>query len=90
MFQVLVVAPGYAPTFFNKVDPMKGSLTARLKPIATTNIPPSEMQVTTPIPENRFGGHGWMSQPQRKFTARPGDDLDLGDVEKSAPPKSAW
>jgi hypothetical protein len=42
LFQVLAVAPGNIPAFFNKVDPLKGPLDARLKPRTATNIPPSQ------------------------------------------------
>ena len=42
LFQILVVAPGNIPAFFNKVDPLKGPLDARLKPRTATNIPPSQ------------------------------------------------
>ena len=43
LFQVLVVAPGYTPTFFSKVDPLKGPFDARLNPRSTKNIPPSQI-----------------------------------------------
>jgi hypothetical protein len=43
VFQVLVVAPGFAPTFFNKVDPLNGPLAAKLDTRVTTNIPPSQI-----------------------------------------------
>lgn len=42
LFQVLVVAPGYVPTFFDKVDPLKSPLLARLNPRPVSKIPPSQ------------------------------------------------
>ncbi|HTL55492.1 MAG TPA: carboxypeptidase-like regulatory domain-containing protein [Candidatus Limnocylindrales bacterium] len=42
LFQVLVVAPGHMPTFFSKVDPVKGPLEAVLQPRLGTNIPLSQ------------------------------------------------
>jgi hypothetical protein len=42
VFQVLVLAPGHVPTFFNKVDPLKEPLEAVLKLRSATNAPPSQ------------------------------------------------
>jgi len=42
LFQVLIVAPGYAPKFFNRVDPLKGMLEAKLDVRSVTNIPPQQ------------------------------------------------
>ncbi len=39
LFQVLVVAPGYVPTFFDKVDPLKGLFETRIKLRSITNVP---------------------------------------------------
>jgi hypothetical protein len=39
VFQVLVIAPGYEPTFFRKVDPLKGPLAAVLKPRPKVDLP---------------------------------------------------
>lgn len=41
VFRVLIVAPGFEPTFFTKVDPLKGPLAAVLPARKTTN-PPSQ------------------------------------------------
>lgn len=41
LFRVLVVAPGFEPTFFTKVDPLKGPLAAVLPARKSTN-PPSQ------------------------------------------------
>ncbi len=41
LFRVLIVAPGFEPTFFAKVDPLKGPLAAVLPARKTTN-PPSQ------------------------------------------------
>ncbi len=43
IFEVLILAPGHLPTFINKVDPAQGPLEARIKPRATTNLPPSQV-----------------------------------------------
>ena len=43
VFEILVLAPGYIPTFINKVDPAKGPLEVRIKPRAATNLPPSQI-----------------------------------------------
>ncbi len=42
VFQVLVVAPGHVPTFFNKVDPLKGPLEAMLKQRPAILVPASQ------------------------------------------------
>jgi uncharacterized GH25 family protein len=40
---VLVIARGYEPTFFTKVDPAAGRFEARLQPRPATNLPPSHI-----------------------------------------------
>jgi len=40
---VLVVAPGFEPTFFAKTDPLAGPLKARLNPRPATNLPPANV-----------------------------------------------
>ena len=47
------------------------------------NVPPAELQLTTRVPMD--GAHGWTTQTQRKFTVKPGQELDLGLVEKAPP-----
>ena len=45
-------------------------------------VPPGDMSIST---RNYMGsGHsGWSNQSQQTFTARPGEDVDLGDVVKN-------
>ncbi|HTV62272.1 MAG TPA: carboxypeptidase-like regulatory domain-containing protein [Verrucomicrobiae bacterium] len=43
VFQVLVVAPGYEPKFFNRVDPLSGPLEARLDLRPANNVPPQQI-----------------------------------------------
>jgi hypothetical protein len=43
LFQVLVVAPGHVPTFFNQVDPLQGPLQAQLKARPAMNVPPTQV-----------------------------------------------
>ncbi len=53
------------------------------------HAPPGELRIMTRIAEDSFGTHGWTTHPQRSFTVKPGDDLDLGDIEKSSPKKNS-
>jgi uncharacterized GH25 family protein len=39
VFQVLIIAPGYEPTFFRRVDPLNGPLAAVLKPRPKLDLP---------------------------------------------------
>ncbi|MGD0652067.1 MAG: hypothetical protein ABSA97_13190 [Verrucomicrobiia bacterium] len=57
---------------------------------ALEHVPPGELQLTTRIPLRAGAGSGWTNHSQRKFTMKPGEDLDLGTVEKSSPPKKDW
>ena len=43
MFRILVVAPGYEPSFFLKVDPSAGPLEARLNARPITNLAPDHV-----------------------------------------------
>lgn len=47
-------------------------------------IPPGSLQLTTRLPQ---GNGAWMNRNQRAFTTKPGEHLDLGDIEKTDPPK---
>ncbi len=47
-------------------------------------LPPGSLQLTTRLPE---GNGAWRNSSQRPFTAKPGEHLDLGDIEKTDPPK---
>lgn len=42
LFRLLVACPGYSAEFINKVDPSKGPVSASLKPLDTSTIPPDQ------------------------------------------------
>jgi hypothetical protein len=48
------------------------------------HLPPGELQVSTRVMFGVSANSGWTIQPQRLFTAKPGETLDLGDIEKKA------
>ena len=53
MFRILVVAPGHVPTFFPKVDPLKGTLDAVVKPRTLANIPPKQILLGRVVDANK-------------------------------------
>jgi hypothetical protein len=55
---------------------------------ALENVPPVELELRTRVPMGTTPGAGWTSQSQRKFALKPGEDLDLGTIEKAPPPRA--
>ena len=45
-------------------------------------LPPGELQITTRITIGSGMRTGWRDQPQKTFTAPPGETVDLGEIEK--------
>ncbi len=46
------------------------------------NIPPCSLRLTTRVPD-AFNSYAWTSQKLKKFNAKPGEAVDVGDVEKT-------
>jgi hypothetical protein len=68
----------FAAPFLN----LHGSRTDDDGRFSIEHVPPGEMQITTRLMMKEGGGNGWTSTTQKKFTVKPGEDLDLGDIEK--------
>ena len=77
LFQVLVVAPGHTPTFFNKVDPLNGPLEAVLPLRLGTNIPPSQTILGQVVNNRR--------EPIRNAVVSV-DSTTVGQMTSSRPP----
>ena len=77
-------APFDRPWFY-----LHGTLTDEDGRFALEHVPPGDREITTRVSVGG-GGQGWTTQSQRKLTIKPGEDLDLGAVEKSTPSKPGW
>ncbi len=62
---------------------LQGTKTGEDGRFTLERVPPGEMLLATR--QTMPGGHGWSVIPQKTFTAKPGETLDLGDVEVRVP-----
>jgi hypothetical protein len=64
---------------------LHGALTDENGRFTIDFVPPGCMGVSTRVPFGSADQRSWSSQTQKQFTARPGEDVDLGDVVKVDP-----
>ena len=57
-----------------------GTLTDDNGAFTIENVPPGEWQLTTRL---KSGGGSWSNQRQHNFTARPGESVDVGTIQKT-------
>jgi hypothetical protein len=51
---------------------------------ALGHVPSGELELTTRVSLTGDQSHGWTTHRQRKFTLKPGEDLDLGSTQESS------
>jgi hypothetical protein len=71
----------FAPVFGPAILNLPGAVTDDEGRFSIGFVPPGDMRISTRVYMDS-GRSGWRTQSQRRFTARPGEDVNLGDVVK--------